>query len=395
MFRLCLNWIVFLGGAMNYFEENNKLLSLQGVIGRRNFIIICLIVLLIENLIYNTPLLYTLLKNPTLINVFKVSTPFWLSVLILATGIIAGALMFGAVVRRIRDIIGERNDNKIFLIASIFLVIKIISATPAGIRYSFGFLDIFITTCLIFFKGKITSSKPKSDLIKFNWGAFWGTWIWGLWNKVYIALLVLPLLFTAGGWFIFMLICGMKGNEWAYPKKTESLENFHNSQSIQAILFAFLAPVITVLCGGIIILSSGKLFQKYMEQNPKTKYEMIQKLTSYQTKATETNFEKIEIKEDEYLFYINPQAWISMSDNVKRMFFNNAFNYTLIKSKKYDLSPDMLSKNLDTAHKIKILSSYNNEVLAYFELSQQPDKTQQIKQIWNSGIKLNKKPATP
>jgi len=63
---------------------------------------------------------------------------------------------------------------------------------------------------------------------KFNWGAFWFTWIWGIANGVWISLLCLIPAVS----FVMLFILGFKGNEWAWEvqKKSKSPEEFDRSQ---------------------------------------------------------------------------------------------------------------------------------------------------------------------
>lgn len=54
---------------------------------------------------------------------------------------------------------------------------------------------------------------PK-ELKKWNWGAFWLTWIWGIFNGVYIALLALIPILN----FIIPFYLGKKGGELVWTK---------------------------------------------------------------------------------------------------------------------------------------------------------------------------------
>ncbi|WP_018248808.1 cytochrome c oxidase assembly factor Coa1 family protein [Orenia marismortui] len=69
-------------------------------------------------------------------------------------------------------------------------------------------------------------SVPK-DIKKWNWGAFFLSFIWGIAHRVYFSLLFfVPLL-----GFIVPFILGFKGNEWAWKKEDwESVEEFRRSQ---------------------------------------------------------------------------------------------------------------------------------------------------------------------
>ena len=395
---------------MSYFEENKKLFSFKGVIGRRDFFVLYLVVAIIGSVFYHTPLFYYVLRDPSLIKVLTANPlPVWASVAMMIAGIISGLLLFPAVVRRIRDILGEENDGKIYLIATVCFVIGIISLTPAGMKYSIGFLDIIIDLCLIFTKGSITGDNPPSEVVKFNWGAFWGTWIWGLWNKCYITLLIIPLLLTPGGWVLFMLVCGFKGNEWAYSRnkeKYESVEKFHNSQANQSILFIFIAPIVSLLCAIGIIFASGSAIHKYVQKHPQFKTKMINQLKNCQLKASEANFEKIVMSDGEYRFYLDPQGWDKMSDRAKGVFFEHALNYALIKNDRYiDSKEHQFDEYINIAKKVKIISTFNNEILTEFSPTDEQieqmknfSDNQEFKALWalrKSCIKFNAKPSLP
>lgn len=66
-----------------------------------------------------------------------------------------------------------------------------------------------------------------SELKGWNWGAFLLNWVWGIFNKTYLALLVfVPLI---GMFMPFVL--GFKGNTWAWRNKNwESIEHFRMVQ---------------------------------------------------------------------------------------------------------------------------------------------------------------------
>lgn len=103
---------------------------------------------------------------------------------------------------------------------------------------------------------------PVLDIIakKFNWGAFFLSWVWGLGNKSYITLVILPIaifsIIPVLG--IIMQICiliwfGLNGNKWAWQnKKWKSIEEFHNVQkkwAIIGIIFETLFIIIMISIG--------------------------------------------------------------------------------------------------------------------------------------------------
>lgn len=79
-----------------------------------------------------------------------------------------------------------------------------------------------------------TSGQGKTALIPseikgWNWGAFLLGPIWGIFNRVWVSLLILIPVPLLG--LIFSFILGAKGNEWAWQsKKWESLKQFHETQ---------------------------------------------------------------------------------------------------------------------------------------------------------------------
>lgn len=83
-----------------------------------------------------------------------------------------------------------------------------------------------------------------------NWGAFWLTWIWGLGNNVWIALLAL-IPFVG---IVMAFVLGAKGNEWAWKaKEWKSVEDFRKTQKTWSIIgwilggLAILALVVGIL----------------------------------------------------------------------------------------------------------------------------------------------------
>lgn len=79
-------------------------------------------------------------------------------------------------------------------------------------------------------------SYMKQELEKrFNWGAFLLSWIWGLFHKKYITLIIIPIAYIPkiGGLLAFILgiYFGLKGNRWALENKQfTSIEQFNKYQ---------------------------------------------------------------------------------------------------------------------------------------------------------------------
>ncbi len=90
----------------------------------------------------------------------------------------------------------------------------------------------------------------KNYLNQWNWGAFWFTWIWGIANKSYLTLLTLIPCFN----FVWMFVCGFKGNEWAWKNKSwTSIEEFTQVQKKWATISNIIVGIILVL--SIVLLS--------------------------------------------------------------------------------------------------------------------------------------------
>ncbi|MBQ8460753.1 hypothetical protein IJ541_11730 [bacterium] len=352
-----------------YFEENRKFFGLNGVIGRRDFLINCIIIDLIECIFYVTPFLYVMLFNPELAQAFKLGTNYlWHTVAIIICGLVSSCFYFQNIVRRVRDIIGEEDDNRIYLVSTILSVLIFMSyaiqAKYPSFAYSWVFMCIWLV--LLFWKGKITGEKPANDIIKFNWGAFLGTWLWGLFNKTPITLLMLPISLTLGG-FPFMLICGLKGNEWAYKNKNcDDVEKFHKSQSNQSIIFLVIMPIISIIIALIMLFAGAIGAYSYVHKHPEYKAKMETYLKNYQIQTVKMNFDKIENTDGVYKFYFNPEDWTDMPDFAKKMLFQDAVKYVLIKNDKSYVSQEDWIKSIDLINKVKIYSTFNNEILAEF-----------------------------
>lgn len=90
----------------------------------------------------------------------------------------------------------------------------------------------------------VCNDEIPNNIKQWNWGAFWFSWIWGIANKSYLTLLTLIPFFN----FIWMFVCGFKGNEWAWKnKKWHSLEAFNNTQKKWAIVGNCIAVLSLVL----------------------------------------------------------------------------------------------------------------------------------------------------
>ena len=75
--------------------------------------------------------------------------------------------------------------------------------------------------------GQGESATVPEEVKGWSWGAFGLNWIWGVFNGVLISLLCLIPFFA----FVWAIVLGIKGNEWAWRnKKWDSIEHFKNTQ---------------------------------------------------------------------------------------------------------------------------------------------------------------------
>lgn len=93
--------------------------------------------------------------------------------------------------------------------------------------------------------GKDVAVPPEID--RWNWGAFFWNWIWGLGNRVYVALWALVPLVG----LIFIFVLGAKGNSWAWRnKRWESISHFKRTQrrwAWSALVVAVGTVLVTVI----------------------------------------------------------------------------------------------------------------------------------------------------
>jgi ABC-type Fe3+ transport system permease subunit len=90
---------------------------------------------------------------------------------------------------------------------------------------------------------------------KWNWGAFLMSWIWGLGNRTYIALLCLIPVVN----LVMIFVLGANGSKWAWKNgKWESTETFNRIQGLWTSfglgLWAGIAVTIIIVAALTVIL---------------------------------------------------------------------------------------------------------------------------------------------
>jgi hypothetical protein len=116
---------------------------------------------------------------------------------------------------------------------------------------------------------KCSPSELPAEAKKLSWGAFWFSWIWGLFNGTYISLLAI---FPLPG--IMNVVLLFKGRQWAWEnKKWDDEKQFDRAQRAWGRwgLFIVLLPVII----GVFIFVPVYFSQMMDTKNGSTKTEYI------------------------------------------------------------------------------------------------------------------------
>lgn len=382
---------------MDNFSENNKLFSFDGIINRRNYIVNILLVETIVQALIATPLMIAVFKSNNLTGAILGggTMPQWWYVVMCISSFLSSVMYIPSVVRRFRDIMGSSGKDNVKSFA-IFTFIILVLSIPASftkdiLLASFKIIGLTILISLAVLKGKITGAMPKSQIAQFNWGAFIGTWIWGLFNKSFVTLWALPLSFTMGA-LPFFIVCGLKGNEWAYEKKKDKdIAKFHDGQKIQTVIWSVVIPILSFL---ILIVGSVyvyKLASNYAKAHPDFTKQAVEYYVKTESKAAMSKFDKIEMGDKEYKFYINPKKWANSSFKEKIADFDMASGYVMLQSLNEGDIMEAFSANSSGSimNKIKIYSSYNDELLGEYYLD--PEVMQKFMQDVKNNPELQSK----
>lgn len=363
---------------------NAKFIGFDGVIGRRDYFLNIAYLHIIE-IICLLPMtwhIFSHLENFTdLFNVSKLYSGMP-PLLLLWSALVTFFILFtriSNIIRRTNDIMGSINNSLNTVLSILLLITAFGMFLPLYVWCGFIILNFIINLVLIFKKGDITGKYPYDFTKDFNWGAFFGTWLWGLFNKSFKPLWMLILGLTPAG-FWFALICGLKGSEWAYKnKKWESDEKFKRSQDIQTIIFVVLKvvilPIIYLTLIMALIFGLIAIVAKETKLHPNQTPPIIEKLGNFVEAYSSLYFESYEITEKENKFYILPSDWAGYSFKDKKDIFDAAATTSALqKAKKYPKKHFSKSTELQ---RTKIYSSKNGELLGEFSI----DKSMNSKDI--------------
>ena len=376
-------------------DINTKFYSYNGILGRRDY---CLNMVYITaiSLLINIPFqIYWLIKCSSLEDLFKFdiifsSAPIVIKFLSLICAVVLFALLIPTIHRRVRDLCAKTN-HYLTAVCSIFFGLS-----------NFWFLFPFekyivilgitwiIGLCLLFIKGKITSKLPYDYTKDFCWGAYFGTWIWGLYNRSYVTLFSWALAVTPFRW-LFKIYCGLRGNEWAYKgKKWNDVDAFNKSQKNQTIFFmclnflilpALLTLPFILLIVLIIALGAGScqncatvdkvttppaIEQKAEQKKTDEKVE----LDGFYKSMAYIYFDSYEFSEKEYKFFVSEKDWKTYTIMDKLDLMNKAqkiskgYRYKLNQKEHPNTCP--YSSDSDDLSKIKLYSTEKHQLLGEF-----------------------------
>ncbi len=373
---------------------NTKLIDFEGVIGRRDF---CLniVYLCMISAIFMTPLsLHFASHAQTMVDFFSLNKLFWQASWFMKFWVLAGiaGVLYASLsnwIRRFNDINGYVNKNGNIIIGTFVAIGALSFMFPFGLMLLISLINSIFFLYLVFQKGKVTGNIPYDFRKDFNWGAFFGTWIWGLINKSYKTLWIILLGWTPIG-FYYQLLCGLKGNEWAYKnKKWKSDEDFKHSQENQSIAFAVLAVFVfpIVIVAIILALVFALAFAAIDETKtaPDKSSQTMTKVERAVNAYTSLYFEGHTITADENKFYVLPNVWNKYSFSEKKDVLDMAATTAATERSK----GGKYSSKTKELPRTKIYSSTNGELLGEFILDEALFETEKpnFKEIFKASMK--------
>lgn len=300
---------------------NEKLYSFDGTIGRYNYFLNMVIICAISTIIMVPYTMYMYTNATTFVDLFNHTTMFAKSPVLLKIWVIFGlagvcTLSVSNIFRRLNDIFGTVSIARNIILSSFSVLASFFFMLPLLIVALTMFISFILGIVLLFTKGKITGELPYDYRKEFNWGAFWGTWIWGLFNKTYVPLFEILLWWTPLG-FYFQLYCGLKGNEWAYKNKNcTDVTTFNKSQEVQAAIFTILSllvfPILYFIIFMVLIIALTFLAAGESKQTPdgvKPEAKVEHTMDKILNGIASVYFERYEFTDKENKFYVTDEDW--------------------------------------------------------------------------------------
>ncbi len=374
---------------------NTKLIGFDGIMGRwdfcLNFVYLCMI-----GTLFSIPASGYLMSHiGNFSEIFSMHVIFWEAPWLLKLWVLPGTafvLYIGVslIIRRLNDINGRVCRDANTIVSVLYALSTFGLLFPVGISFLLYLVNLVILLYMIIAKGKITGKYPYDYRKEFNWGAFFGTWIWGLFNKSYKTLWMLILWLTPWG-FWYALVCGFKGNEWAAKNRDwQNLEEFKKSQETQTIVFVILSVLIIPIIYFLIVMAIvGTIIFTAVDEaktSPEHKSNTMEKLESAIDSLGSLYFENYEITPDVNKFYVLNDDWRGYSFSEKKDILDMAATMSASKREKLSDKNEHFSKS-EELKRTKIYSSETGELLGEFKLDQEVYSSENSD--WKSIIKAS------
>ena len=382
---------------------NTELYGFDGIIGRRDYFLNRVIIASI-GLIFILPYQIWLITNmQTFGDLLGLHKMFFQAPILLKLWLLTGTigtfiLTASNIYRRLNDISGSINTVLNGAVIFLFLLLNFCFLFPLGVCFLIGIAGTIAELIILFKLGKITRNYPYDFTKEFNWGAFIGTWIWGVFNKSYKTLWIFLIGFTPWG-FYYQLYCGLKGNEWAFKnKKCNDVIAFNKSQEKQSAIFAVLLFVVVPVIYFILIFATAAIimFAAFddVKNNPEKAEQTMTKLEDSMSKLGSLYFESHLITPEENKYYVLSQDWKYYSFKEKKNVLDMAASLAAIERQKEDKknnpkSYKSFSKTTELP-RTKIYSVETKKLLGEFYLDESSFENGSVKEILKASLSAYK-----
>lgn len=372
---------------------NTKLFGFDGVIGRHDYFL-NMIILASISLIFVLPFnLWFFSHIETAADTFNFSklffqAPLLLKIFYLCGNLVTFVLFISNLFRRLNDISGKNNLVLNIFISLIFLPMYFCVLFPTAFTVLLILVGTILGFVILLKKGNITGQLPYDYTKEFNWGAYLGTWIWGLVNKSYKTLWFLIVGFTPWNMF-FSLYCGLKGNEWAFKNKNwQDVKAFNKAQEKQTLIFAILFFVLVPVIYFIVVFSLVSFLMFSSANTSGNNQSLDQTQSTIEDKLSKFGslyFTAHLITPDENKYYVSSSDWKGYGFKDKKDILDLAASLASIeREKEYKAKhPDKLthksfSKSTELT-RTKIYSQETKQLLGEFYMNEDSEKNTSFK----------------
>lgn len=380
-------------------KVNTKLYGFDGIIGRRDYFLNGIIIASLV-LLFVLPYQVWMYANiGTLSDIFDLhklflKAPFLLKLWFLSGTLATFVLTASNVWRRLNDINGKVINELNGFIAVLFFLGSLSITFPLGLCILFFFVNLIAGLILLFKPGKITGAYPYDYTKDFNWGAFLGTWIWGLFNKSFKTLWMILLGLTP--WSIYyQLYCGLKGNEWAFKnKKWNDVEAFNKSQQKQGIIFAVLFLIVIPVLWFLFVFGIVSIIMFAaigdIKDNPQKAEQRMEKIENGLNSFASIYFERSEITPSENKYYVKSSDWNGYTFKEKKDIIDLAASTASTERrreyKKQHPNGNKYFSKTEELPRTKIYSVESNKLLGEYYLDESAYESDSVKEMIRAGM---------